>query len=942
MRLGEIRGTRDEVRFRQRGLAIASVFGLLLGPVAWSQGIPHVPPPTTDVQVIYDDNRQPHIFAFDPDPERADEDVFWTLGYVQMLDFPVQTLTNIFFACGRHAEAWGSGGISRDLLIRHWELPQRADDLIEDDRVGVMTWLEAYVAGVNAGRQWWRDRPALVSTLAGSAASGGDAAFVDPLPPELATSALLGQSEAALTHLLSMEVTLTDVVASGLALSAGLYFGAGPGVGTNVLGSRTSAGGTVLLNDSHLNVDVPQLSLYFLQVRGGTYRVSGWTNPGFPCVFLGANESLAWGTSVGGTGAYPSALAGGPDVAPLNYGNTPHVTTTWEVTLLPYPDPSFAFTPLGETLQQVRELQPGPITLLVKGMQDPLSETLWWVPAEPGEPTERYPVLQSDYLSIAAPVPGEPIRFRQSAALSGVSAWEFKIAMGLQATVEDVETNVLPVAQYGFGGALNLIAADDQGGLLYQYLARVPDQGPGVSAAQWEQPGPLMLDGSVGAQRWEGIHPMTDLPHKRTSATDGVEQFVSCNVTPDVTDIGASPAATTYIVETQGQSTWRQRRATEIIGAGELGFAATEVLASDVRERWAEEFWPFAVEAAAVLAPPDANVGAFVAFVVGKLAGLGPAAFDDEVTSEIAPYTHLLRSRFQRELLEQGDCGVPGAGSPCLDTANKEFAFKPDAARPDPADFGTEAEWAPARTALQAALTYVGGLYASSELVNLSVVADIEESYTSSNAWFPTPWTDAGLLGATTTLRWGHVNHLAHTAHAFPPLPWVPGGHLPFAYLLLDTAWRPFAVPFRLSSEQPAAMLPMPGGSSSLFFSGLGDATGPWEDQRVYPEPVSGQSLYYRDHGLGSVVPFLVDLPPGGGLTLRYLAALGATGIVTDLNVALGTPGTTGALKVSAADRTLPTRDFATRTWRTFETDWLDLRPAGQHHHMIQMNVPWP
>jgi penicillin amidase len=60
--------------------------------------------------------------------------------------------------------------------------------------------------------------------------------------------------------------------------------------------SRTSMGRALLANDPHLAVSSPS-PLYTLRLDAQGLHVAGVTLPGFPCVIIGRNERIAWGST---------------------------------------------------------------------------------------------------------------------------------------------------------------------------------------------------------------------------------------------------------------------------------------------------------------------------------------------------------------------------------------------------------------------------------------------------------------------------------------------------------------------------------------------------------------------------------------------------------------------------------------------------------------------
>lgn len=81
------------------------------------------------------------------------------------------------------------------------------------------------------------------------------------------------------------------------------WFGGASGIGSNnwvVAGSRTTSRRPMLANDPHLPVTMP--SLWYenhVEVQDGSLRVSGASLPGAPGIIIGHNERIGWGITAG-------------------------------------------------------------------------------------------------------------------------------------------------------------------------------------------------------------------------------------------------------------------------------------------------------------------------------------------------------------------------------------------------------------------------------------------------------------------------------------------------------------------------------------------------------------------------------------------------------------------------------------------------------------------
>jgi hypothetical protein len=124
-------------------------------------------------KIYYDADKIPHLYATD------DAALFYALGYQQMRDFPVETLSNLWSTSGRMAEVAGIRHLDLDADMRHLDIGPKALELEAElaaveaagtsaERRDILALLRAYVAGVNDGRQWWIDNPGAIAAIAGA------------------------------------------------------------------------------------------------------------------------------------------------------------------------------------------------------------------------------------------------------------------------------------------------------------------------------------------------------------------------------------------------------------------------------------------------------------------------------------------------------------------------------------------------------------------------------------------------------------------------------------------------------------------------------------------------------------------------------------------------------------------------------------------------------
>ncbi len=95
-------------------------------------------------EIIWDVWGVPHIFA------KADEDLFYALGWASMHNHAAVMLRLYGQARGRAAEYWGESWLSSDQQVRTLRIPQRADAALAAQAPAFREKLEAFADGVNA------------------------------------------------------------------------------------------------------------------------------------------------------------------------------------------------------------------------------------------------------------------------------------------------------------------------------------------------------------------------------------------------------------------------------------------------------------------------------------------------------------------------------------------------------------------------------------------------------------------------------------------------------------------------------------------------------------------------------------------------------------------------------------------------------------------------
>jgi penicillin G amidase len=264
------------------------------------------------VTVVRDRWAIPHIEAGNL------HDASFALGFVHAQDRLWQMEFQRRLGAGRLAEILGPGALPSDRFMRTLGLYRLAEASLAHLEPDTVAWLQAYAAGVNAYLQTrtgplppeflilrhlelepWRPADSL--------------AWLRVLALDLATNYQDELSRARLARRLSAEqiadiwptypedapVTLIEL-ARALPwdeLAAALPPAAPGGIGSNawVVGpGRSTTGGALLANDSHLGLQAPGV-WYLAHLETPGLGLVGATLPGLPAVVLGHNGTIAWG-----------------------------------------------------------------------------------------------------------------------------------------------------------------------------------------------------------------------------------------------------------------------------------------------------------------------------------------------------------------------------------------------------------------------------------------------------------------------------------------------------------------------------------------------------------------------------------------------------------------------------------------------------------------------
>jgi len=925
------------------------------------------------VRIYYDESMVPHVVG------DTDEAAFYGLGYHHMMEYPIGTLNMLWRFSGRMAEVAGESYLDEDRLLRLWEFPalaeQHAQELQDRD---LLRFVDAYVQGVEAGRAWWRgDHGVERSDRLDGLLDAMLAVEIDPVPDwanpifspygAYDDPQLPGHMRKVLNRFFQCEqrVTRHHVLALGLAVNSFFLYRSNP-VSVDVLASQSqqqsalapvdspviagtgggavhsngwmvspalsSSGNTQVFIDPHVPVNELAIRPYIAQVWGDTYRATGLTMPGYPAVYEGYNPFLSW-------------VMTGPS-RPVVARNR------WQVTLNDDNQLGFEFTHGANTdtvlLERVEETLRyfDPVTCELEDYLD----VRHYVPVHPAEPPtlgfRRYPVLPDEG---NPPAPGAVIEFQQASFTTQGCPWTFCYGMGRARDADADVTAVLDEALMIFGDGVNLMVADRDGNMRYHLMSRPPAQGAAVPPALYDEQ--AILDGADLGWRWTAYLGIDDLPQiGPENLADSPEVWINNNATPDKVetsrfeeaDLTAFPA---YVVPQHTLTTWRQRRAEELLrplSAIDLDFQQT-VVGVDVRDTWMVLMWPFFQQAPTLWPGPlTPDMLDFLAWVEAyrqydATDAFDPGSnFDAHVFSRVTVYTTLLRSYYEDHL-----AFLAGGGG--LTPLQQSFGVDPE--HPlftNPGGFGVGG-YAPNIEAMITALTRTAALWRQGSgpqgLHNQETLHDL------SALLVHDPWSDPRydsdqdplwdpLMGGTKVTRWGHVNLRVGTPHYLLPPKRAAieatggSGGDPIAILqayLFSALYPPnlLGLPFAELQEpfyqHAARVLPLPGTTDSLFVvkhkAVIDHAEAPKGYQELlYRFDADGAKFYYHPHSTGSNTLFNVELlpplDPGGPGRPAFAFVLQAFG---------GTEVTVADLlddgRFAYQQRFAPSQDFADGRW---------------------------
>jgi penicillin amidase len=284
---------------------------------------------SSEVNVIYDENLIPHIFA------NNEADLYRAQGYITAKHRLWQMEFQTMFAAGRVSEIVGPLGLDLDRMTRRKGLAYGAEfgvKFIQENDPESFLLLEAYADGVNQYIDQLKDAQLPVEYKILNYRPEPWTAFKSILLLKYMTDMLVSDRDLEYSNLRKIlgEVMLDKLYPEypqGVdpIIESGHTWGFEPvkvtrpdsisypddllviepmpqpadGIGSNnwaVSGSKTKSGNPILANDPHLSLNLPSL-WYSMQLTTPEHSVKGATLPGALGVISGFNENIAWGVT---------------------------------------------------------------------------------------------------------------------------------------------------------------------------------------------------------------------------------------------------------------------------------------------------------------------------------------------------------------------------------------------------------------------------------------------------------------------------------------------------------------------------------------------------------------------------------------------------------------------------------------------------------------------
>ncbi|PPD34241.1 MAG: penicillin acylase [Methylomonas sp.] len=459
--------------------------GLLTASLPKQNGEISLPGLEAAVTVASDALGNPSIAA------KSREDAFRTLGFLHARDRLFQMELMRRKSAGRLAELFGPSAVKLDRKQRSYQMVKTADRIVNDLPADQRQVLDAYVQGVNAYiRQTsivppeflalqhhpepWQAADSMLVILGMFQTLNGQeydermvSVMQQALPADVVTfltpdtdryaSVLIGGNTS---HRFSQSIP----VQAWSALPDDMPLSAVDGVDTDnvvagsnnwvVAGSKTVDGRTIVANDMHLGLGVPNV-WYRAELHYPNRHLFGVSLPGAPAIVVGANDHVAWG--------FTNATADLLDLIRLE---------------LKPDQPNWYRTPQGwQAFEQHDE------TIHVKGAEDiqiTLQSTIW------------------------GPVSDQPL-LSKPVAVKWTALEPHAVDLGLinMDSVQSTQQAMSVLNQTG-GPPQNVVIADKQGHIGWTYMGRFPNRlgFDGLMSQSW-------ADGNVA---WQGFIAPEQLP----------------------------------------------------------------------------------------------------------------------------------------------------------------------------------------------------------------------------------------------------------------------------------------------------------------------------------------------------------------------------------------------------------------------------------------------
>ncbi|WP_064198270.1 MULTISPECIES: penicillin acylase family protein [Emticicia] len=330
-----------------RPLGQVPALGRLFSPFEgfWQNGESKLALPPTNLQlegvedevnVVFDDNRVPHVFA------KNDHDVYFTQGYLMAHDRLWQMEFYTLAASGRLSEVVGERALELDRYNRRIGMADAAKKVYENGKANKTfnEVLDAYSAGVNAyikqlkfknlpveykiigyqPEEWSPYKTLLMMMNMRNVLNGGSDDFrmsnalnkygmevIKDLFPNYPSneSPIIPTGTKWNFTPVSVPAPPAQISASSGATTSVAFNeipSPTPEIGSNnwaVGGEKSATGLPILANDPHLQLTLPSI-WYQMQLCTPTMNVYGACLPGAPGVVIGFNKDVAWGvTNVG-------------------------------------------------------------------------------------------------------------------------------------------------------------------------------------------------------------------------------------------------------------------------------------------------------------------------------------------------------------------------------------------------------------------------------------------------------------------------------------------------------------------------------------------------------------------------------------------------------------------------------------------------------------------